>query len=180
LNPSTTAIIEKSDNTWNWSKVGEAQYRVNEKTLVVKIPRSVLNATDDKLLDFEFKWSDNMQEEGNIMDFYVNGDVAPSGRFNYHYFTEVTTGLNNVVLPSFVIYPNPVKEVLNITFPLATSGNTQITIYNLSGQVLWQKRYNDSVMSDCINIDFLSARGTYLIRFSNREKSETKKFIVNQ
>jgi hypothetical protein len=180
LNPVTTAIIEKSDNTWNWSKVGEAQYRVNGKTLVVKIPRSVLNVTDDKLLDFEFKWSDNMQEEGNIMDFYVNGDVAPSGRFNYHYFTEVTTGLTKVVLPAFVIYPNPVKEVLNVTFPLATSNNTQITIYNMSGQVLWQKRYNDAVLSDCINIDFLPARGTYLIRFSNREKSETKKFIVNQ
>jgi len=26
-----------------------------------------------------------MQEDGNIMDFYVNGDVAPGGRFNYIY-----------------------------------------------------------------------------------------------
>ena len=31
----------------------------------------------------EFKWADNMQEEGNIADFLVNGDVAPLGRFNY-------------------------------------------------------------------------------------------------
>lgn len=37
--------------------------------------------------DFHFKWSDNMQEDGNIMDFYVNGDVAPGGRFMFH-FTE--------------------------------------------------------------------------------------------
>ncbi len=26
-----------------------------------------------------------MQEDGNIMDFYVNGDVAPGGRFNFVY-----------------------------------------------------------------------------------------------
>jgi hypothetical protein len=26
-----------------------------------------------------------MQEIGNIMDFYVNGDTAPGGRFNYSY-----------------------------------------------------------------------------------------------
>ena len=32
-----------------------------------------------------FKWSDNMQTDGDIMDFYNNGDVAPLGRFKYQY-----------------------------------------------------------------------------------------------
>ncbi|MEL7586212.1 MAG: hypothetical protein AAGU19_05820 [Prolixibacteraceae bacterium] len=36
-------------------------------------------------VDIEFKWNDNMQENGNIMDFYVNGDTAPGGRFNFVY-----------------------------------------------------------------------------------------------
>jgi hypothetical protein len=36
-------------------------------------------------MDFEFKWSDNMQEEGNGMDFYVNGDAAPGGKSNFIY-----------------------------------------------------------------------------------------------
>ena len=40
---------------------------------------------DGKPLNFEFKWNDNMQENGNIMDFYVNGDTAPGGRFNFVY-----------------------------------------------------------------------------------------------
>jgi hypothetical protein len=179
LNPTSNATIEKNDNSWNWSKVGDAQYQMNGKTLVIKIGRSVLNATDDKLLNFEFKWSDNMQEDGNIMDFYINGDVAPSGRFNYHYFTELTTGISNRTLPSFLIYPNPVKEVLNITFPLATSSDSRVTIYDMAGHVLWEKRYTDSVLSDCINMDFIKNKGIYMIRFSNREKNETKKLIVN-
>ena len=41
----------------------------------------------DGPVDIEFKWNDNMQEEGNIMDFYVNGDTAPGSRFNYVYTT---------------------------------------------------------------------------------------------
>jgi hypothetical protein len=39
-------------------------------------------------VDMEFKWNDNMQENGNIMDFYVNGDTAPGGRLNYIYLAE--------------------------------------------------------------------------------------------
>lgn len=47
------------------------------------IPKSVLGLSSS--VNLEFKWSDNMQDEGNIMDFYVNGDVAPGGRFNFVY-----------------------------------------------------------------------------------------------
>jgi len=178
LNPGSTATIEKSDSTWNWSKVGEAQYIVNGKTLVIKIGRSILGATNDKLLNFEFKWSDNMQEDGNIMDFYVNGDVAPSGRFNYHYFTN-TTPVTPIITPSsFLIYPNPTKDIVYLTFPLATSNNSRVTIYNIGGQLLWQKKYADSVLTDWINMDFIKNKGVYIIQFSNREKSETKKLIV--
>jgi hypothetical protein len=58
---------------------------VNGKTLVIQVKRSVFNLASEKGIDFEFKWSDNMQEDGNIMDFYENGDVAPGERFNYVY-----------------------------------------------------------------------------------------------
>ncbi len=50
----------------------------------IAIPRSVLSL-DESELNFEFKWADNIQEEGDIMDFYLSGDVAPAGRFNFVY-----------------------------------------------------------------------------------------------
>ncbi|NIJ51490.1 hypothetical protein [Dyadobacter arcticus] len=83
LNPGQKAIIEKTDASWNWEKAGEVEYSVNQNKLELKIPKSVLIISGEP--DFEFKWSDNMQEQGNIMDFWINGDVAPAGRFNYHY-----------------------------------------------------------------------------------------------
>lgn len=49
---------------------------VSGDKLELAIARSILGLTDDRV-DIEFKWNDNMQENGNIMDFYVNGDTAP-------------------------------------------------------------------------------------------------------
>lgn len=80
---SGKVIVEKNiGNRWEWNSVAEARFAVNRNKLELEIPRSVLNLTG-KTVDIEFKWNDNMQENGNIMDFYVNGDTAPGGRFNF-------------------------------------------------------------------------------------------------
>ncbi len=81
------AILEKNiQGIWMWEESAVCEFRTYGDRLVVKIPRKALGLSSDSL-DFEFKWNDNMQEEGNIMDFYVNGDTAPGGRFNYVYTT---------------------------------------------------------------------------------------------
>ena len=79
----TKAFVQQSyQNKWIWRDCGEASIKVSGNRLMLRIPRELLGM-QDRALDFEFKWSDNMQDEGNIMDFYVNGDAAPGGRFNY-------------------------------------------------------------------------------------------------
>ena len=81
---ASEATLEKSTGGWNFSTVGKVSYKVSGKYLVVKIPKSYLGITGDKYT-VNFKWNDNMQEEGDIMDFYSNGDTAPGGRFMYSY-----------------------------------------------------------------------------------------------
>ena len=77
-------VVEKSEQgKWKWKQVGKGQFIVNGNVLEMAIPKSVLGLSSS--VNLEFKWSDNMQDEGNIMDFYVNGDVAPGGRFNFVY-----------------------------------------------------------------------------------------------
>lgn len=88
--PEDSAIVEKSRNLWSWEPAGKAGYVVSGKKLALKIRRAVLGLPDGQGINFEFKWSDNMQEDGNIMDFYVNGDVAPGARFNYVYKVDLT------------------------------------------------------------------------------------------
>lgn len=103
ISPTDSAFVDKSSGTtWNWLNSGKAAYVINNNTLVLKLKKSVLGLSNSDQLNFEFKWSDNMQEDGNIMDFYVNGDVAPTGRFNYNYKRE--TDINN-----FYYAQNPEK-----------------------------------------------------------------------
>jgi hypothetical protein len=36
-------------------------------------------------LSLDFKWADNVQSPGDVMDLYTSGDTAPEGRFMYRY-----------------------------------------------------------------------------------------------
>lgn len=85
VSPDKKVTVERNvGKRWEWEKVAETKYAVNENRLELEISRGVLNLSG-KSVDIEFKWNDNMQENGNIMDFYVNGDTAPGGRFNFVY-----------------------------------------------------------------------------------------------
>ncbi len=78
-------IVEKNvGGRWEWEQVAATKFAVNSNKLELEIPRGILNLSGTAI-NIEFKWNDNMQENGNIMDFYVNGDTAPGGRFNFVY-----------------------------------------------------------------------------------------------
>lgn len=86
------AVVEKSLQGWKWDAVGHVDYAVGTSgtanMMELRLPRQMLKLSEeatvtDASLDIEFKWSDNMQQQGDIIDFLVNGDVAPAGRFNY-------------------------------------------------------------------------------------------------
>lgn len=78
------AVLEQSRGGWQWRPCGTIAFQTSGSRLELKIPKALLKA--DKDTDsLEFKWSDNMQQDGKSMDFYIHGDVAPSGRFNYRY-----------------------------------------------------------------------------------------------
>ncbi len=80
-----TASLQVSSNAWNWAEVARVDFRVAGAELEIAIPRTFLDPPDGRLLDLEFKWLDNYNQSGDIMDFYTQGDAAPGGRFNYLY-----------------------------------------------------------------------------------------------
>jgi hypothetical protein len=68
--------------------VGKVTYSVKGNVLTVCIPKTMLGIPAEELdFQFGFKWTDNTLEDGDIMQWYLNGDVAPVGRFNYCYTT---------------------------------------------------------------------------------------------
>ncbi len=82
---STKATLEKFKNGWYFETVGTVDYTVKGNRLQVKIPLTYLGFINNKRPSFNFKWSDGMVEDGNILDFYKNGDVAPGGRFCFSF-----------------------------------------------------------------------------------------------
>jgi len=49
------------------------------------IPGKLLGLDGRQPFDLSFKWADNVQKPGDIMDFYLSGDVAPLGRFAWRW-----------------------------------------------------------------------------------------------
>ena len=113
VSPSATQVVVEKNvgGTWNWETCGSGEYVVNGKEMALAIDRSVLAAGTGTAYNFEFKWCDNLQDLGNIMDFYVSGDVAPGGRFNYVFDTKDNSGVVNVQTDTKVeVYPNPATD----------------------------------------------------------------------
>lgn len=101
---ATKAVLEKfTGNGYETETVGEVDYTVCGKYMQVKVPKSML---DLRGYDFtiNFTWTDNVHDEadkgaygdenykytrfsGDIMDFYISGDVAPAGRFKYSFIS---------------------------------------------------------------------------------------------
>lgn len=78
------AILERNAGRWKWNEAASLEFRVKGRQMELRIPKDLLD-NGRVVGNIEFKWSDNMQQDGDIMDFYSNGDTAPSGRFNYLY-----------------------------------------------------------------------------------------------
>lgn len=72
-----------TNGEWRTMEKSKLKYVVEANRLMVTIPRASLPLVS-KQLTFAYKWSDNMQEPDPI-DWYINGDAAPGGRFNLIY-----------------------------------------------------------------------------------------------
>jgi len=84
-----TTWLEKNDGGWRWKPIAKVPFRVAGNELHLAIPRESLGVLRGQTgLSLNFKWADNLQHPGDVMDFYTSGDVAPEGRFQYRYIAE--------------------------------------------------------------------------------------------
>jgi len=84
---NTLTSLEKSGSGGSWSEAAKVPYQIKGNEMQIAIPRAALGLTSEKFT-IDFKWADSLSDPSDIMDFYVSGDVAPEGRFNYRYSTQ--------------------------------------------------------------------------------------------
>lgn len=66
-----------------WELVAELPLRIEGTRLMFALPRALLGLPPGAVR-LDFKWTDHLQSD-DAMEFYLNGDAAPNGRFNYAY-----------------------------------------------------------------------------------------------
>ncbi len=79
-----TASVDKWDGK-AWVPQGEARLQVGPSELHLAIEKKTLGLTEGTQARFDFKWTDNIPDTGEGMDFLDHGDTAPNGRFNYRF-----------------------------------------------------------------------------------------------
>jgi hypothetical protein len=100
-----------------------------------------------------------------------NCTLSDSNMVMYSFTVATTTGINeNAKTEELTLFPNPVKDILHLS---STSYFTDAALYSLDGRLIKQWALN---LASALNVEDLPA-GTYFIRFSNSEGSETRKLV---
>lgn len=104
---ATTAVLEKfMGNGYASEKVADVAYTVDGRHMTVKIAKSDLGLSGDDYT-INFTWTDHVHDEGDyttfsgdILDFYISGDVAPGGRFKYSYVSTLENSGKPIDIPT--------------------------------------------------------------------------------
>lgn len=92
---SNSVTIEAfQNNSWNFKTIGTADYIIDNDTLIMSIPRALLGVSGSDLPQINFKWVDNVDINGDLMNLYSSGESAPNNRFTYR--IDVTEGIDIV------------------------------------------------------------------------------------
>ncbi|MDR1667888.1 MAG: Ig-like domain-containing protein [Bacteroidales bacterium] len=81
--PGNKAGLHVSKGGWDWEKVMDVPCSVTNRCIELSIPLQRLGLSATPV--FDFKWADNMLQNGDIRDFMDHGDTAPNARFRYRY-----------------------------------------------------------------------------------------------
>lgn len=102
------------------------------------------------------------------------GNGGSFGAFESVSFSNASLSSNNFALESISVYPNPTKDVLNISIPSELGSNISYDIYNYLGQIVTRSSSSNSNFS--VNTSSYST-GVYFIKLQTEAGTKTVRFI---
>jgi hypothetical protein len=172
-------IIDSSDvdvkvrayKTSTETYIGVANKAYTLKTITVKIPitSGQENMTVKNLVtgnNVAFTIADNQ------LQFEVNSGPVELNS----YLLNASTGLKPTEnSPSIVLFPNPVEENLNIKLDNSSTGNINVTIFDMFGKVILKKVYTHT---NQINMNAAKLlKGTFICRVATSNQTVNLKFV---
>ncbi|HOY30650.1 MAG TPA: M6 family metalloprotease domain-containing protein [Bacteroidales bacterium] len=156
-NVPTTVSFEYGINT-NYGNIITATPNTLSGNTSVPVSASISGLSANTLYHFRVKATNSLGT------FYGNDSV---------FIAQYNTTIDNPVVSSFAVSPNPVRELLTISVA-GQPNNASITIYDLRGQLIYTSVLQQAVKE--INTSWL-ASGVYFIRISDKENIIIKKFV---
>lgn len=132
-------------------------------------------------------WYANTEDAASGENALPGSTVVPSGSTTYYatqtigdceseafaVTVDVVLGAEDFDLASFSYYPNPVNDVLNVSY---SSTITAVTVFNLLGQQIVAKNTNQ----DTVQVDLSQlAAGTYMVKIQSEEAFKVIKIVKN-
>lgn len=77
-----TTLSANVGGGYSWTPVKKVAYRVAGDEIEIAIPRAALGIKSLSAT-LMIKWADNIEQNGDVSDFTLNGACAPDDRFNY-------------------------------------------------------------------------------------------------
>jgi len=157
-------------------------------TTLVSTPTTYVSHHNASSFHFwTFQWTAPSTNVGDITFYYVfnasdssnteTGDTIYVGASTVHAATtgvKSVSGLNNISL-----YPNPVKDELNISFDTNETSNLELNLFSLQGELIrnLSAQKNISRFSSAFKLNDL-ASGIYLFQIKTGAKSTYRKVVL--
>lgn len=142
--------------------------------------KEVLAVTVDNNENLFFKSATSSQnsivtEDATFPNLIPTNPFINTSYFAVRFNKTTTANTNNNETIPYLIYPNPVQDILNIQSPILFDTDSEFKIYDLNGKLVHSQKGEYAN----VNVLFLShfAAGTYVIEINHQGKKQTQKFI---
>lgn len=152
-----------------WIPVKAVSYQCEANKLMLQIAKSDLAMASD--VDFDFKWIDNVPaSSAEILDFIVNGEAAPNGRFNYRYKGSLLKSVPVGISRNSAQADDGIKVGYTDGSIRITSTGAEGNVYDMSGRIV--ACFKDSLLKKI-------PVGAYIIKYKQGNSQKTLKYICS-
>ena len=136
-------------------------------------------------------WDGSMWVDVNLNDFTYNANDLPEEAITYtsigpstwgevykvsYFWSEAALGIYSEELKGGVAYPNPFRDILNISLKSELSNQGRLQIFDMMGKEISSVAINQGVKSIQINSSYL-LNGIYFVKISTTFLNKTFKVI---
>ncbi len=124
---------------------------------------------------------ENKKGKNFALKIAIFDDDNPRDKLIFNYVRGHVSGVNDKISSeSFVLYPNPVHDLLTIRVPENLAGTKKLTINNIHGKQIKEVISSDNKNDWSINVASFS-EGMYFCTFSDDKGNKiTKRFVISK